>query len=164
MNIKTAFTAYLVGLSLLGLSASCVQAIPITLSFHITDFTPAGPPISGTIGYDAATETAPIDSLSSVNLTIAGYTYGLGELGFGSSGTESQIYGNAVDNNFLLTFDHDSGTGIEFSYSTATSEHSSTEFASFDHHHQATTIPEPAPLALLGLGLVMLSTVYRKKS
>jgi hypothetical protein len=63
------------------------SAIPITVSFTATGFNVGAPtdPVTGSIGYDAASTTAPPNSLTSINLTIAGHAYSLAEVGFADS-------------------------------------------------------------------------------
>lgn len=163
MNTKATIRSLLAGIFTLGLSASCL-AIPLTLSFNITDFYPGThDPISGTIGYDAATETSSIDSLTSVDLAIEGYTFGVGDLSFSNSGSESTITGTEPGaGGFSLIFDYTTGTGIDFTYSFASGDsYSAKSFSSFD---RSVTVPEPAPLAIMGLGLALIGAVYRKKS
>src|SRR3954469_19731235 len=61
------------------------HAIPVTVSFAVSGFrsddgeVPPTDPVVGSIVYDAASITSNINSLTSVNLTIAGHTYTIGE-------------------------------------------------------------------------------------
>jgi hypothetical protein len=75
-------------------------AIQIRVSFtavSFTEFEEALPapmdPVTGSIVYDAASTTSNINSLTSINLTIAGHTYQLSEVGFRSDGSNQSIYG-----------------------------------------------------------------------
>ena len=67
------------------------QAIPIEINFTAGNFkpSPASPPttpptdpVIGTIIYEAASITANIDSLTSINLIIGGHTYLINEIGY----------------------------------------------------------------------------------
>jgi hypothetical protein len=75
-------------------------AIPITVSFTAASFIEleeavAAPmdPVTGSIVYDAASTTSNINSLTSINLTIAGHTYLLSEVGFISPAGSNQLIG-----------------------------------------------------------------------
>jgi len=154
MNIKTAITQLFVGLSLMGLNMSIVQAIPLTMNFSLTD-------INGYINYDAASETSAIDNLTFVDLTVAGNTYGTGDVSLliPPSADVDQISGSVAGGGFVMTYDHvnDSGSVI-YSFLVDTQK-----IASFQNVRTAQAVPEPATLALLGLGLTLLGSISRKK-
>jgi hypothetical protein len=82
------------------LSLVCVMtpahAIPVTVSFTASGFTSEGgglpaptDPVVGSIVYEAASITSNINSLTSVNLTIAGHTYTVDELNFANNSPPS---------------------------------------------------------------------------
>ncbi len=69
--------------------ANFAYAAPITITFTANNFvlvagsgTAPTDPVTGTIVYDAADVHSPINSLISINLTINGHTYAVGDLAF----------------------------------------------------------------------------------
>jgi len=162
-------------LVLLG-SVPSAQAIPITLSFSVTGFAGAPPtdPVTGSIVYDAASTTANINSLTSINLIIDGHTYTLGEIGFQTGGV--QIIGgllNAVDivgggtTDFFVAWNQTSLDPIELYYTTATLRDLflGKNFTQFSVTADAATgaVPEPASLAFFGFGLLGLGAMLRRR-
>jgi len=158
---------------LLMLSINFVHAIPIELSFTVAGFPVSAPtdPVTGTIVYEAASLGATVDSLTSISLTLDGYTYGVGELGFTSSGSTDFIGGSlngvqtifSATNDFLIRFNRDAQTGFDFIYSSASINNiwSSAQFTSFSMT-ELSQVPEPTTVALLSLGLVGFGFTRRK--
>lgn len=157
------------------LPVGMVQAVPVNLSF--TAIFDAGAPessVSGSIVYEAASLGATIDSLTSISLTIDGYVYDLGEVGYTSpwggdldiiGGTTSGINGmTAGTNDFWLVFNRNTETGIQFSYTTESS--SSLHSFTFESFSMTSTsqVPEPGVLALLSLGLLIGFGYSRRKA
>ena len=148
MNIKTAITGFIVGLSLVGLNMSSAQAIPLTMSFNIGT-------ASGVIKYDA-TPTLEIDTLTFADITIGSSTYGTGDVG----GTGYTVFNTSGDD-FLLTFDPSNGTGI---LASGPIQDNGQQIIEIGKVGISTTVPEPATLALLGLGLTLLGGASRKRN
>ena len=103
------------------------HAIAITVSFQASPFQAGAPtdPVVGSIVYDAASTTSTINSLTSINLTTAGHTYTLGEVGFLSPfGADQFIYGliNGTTivngtNDFVFRWNETTLIPVEFTYS-----------------------------------------------
>ena len=169
----------LASLSLLLAFAGPASAIPITMQFAVSGFVGqalipiAAPtdPVTGTIVWEAASATADIDSLTSINLVINGHSYTLGGTGFVSSGgsstiggIESSVYGlTNSTNDFYIAFSQSTGTPTNFWYTSAGIDDIwfSRNFDKFSI--TAAQVPEPAALALFGLGLVGLAVSRRRK-
>lgn len=171
-------TRLLAPLSLLLAFAGPASAIPITMEFTVSGFvgqtsgTPAPTdPVSGTIVWEAASASADIDSLTSISLVINGHPYTLGETGFLSSegsstiaGTNNTVFGlvNGT-NDFSIAFSQSTGTPGIFMYTSA-SINDIWFSRSFDEFSiTAAQVPEPAVLALFGLGLVGLAVSRQRK-
>jgi len=143
------------------------SAIPITVSFTASGFQDGAPtdPVTGSIVYDAASTTAPPNSLTSIDLTIAGHTYSLDEVGF-SVGT---IIGSTLDgvgvvigdlNTFFIEWTASSITPLEFAYGCETGctrGFTTSTFTQFSVTAPA-AVPEPSSLTLL-LGGVLVFCV-----
>ena len=92
---------------------STAQAGVVTMAFSASGFGAGAPsdPISGSLTWRAASQDAPIEELLSINLTIAGHSYGLAELGFNGfviGGLVSTINGvdaSANAHDFLMEID-----------------------------------------------------------
>jgi len=148
-------------------------AIPITVSFTAVSFTefeesPPGPPtdpVTGSIVYDAASTTSNINALTSINLTIAGHTYLLSEVGFTSPfGINQSIFGllNGAfifngTNDFDIRWNGTTLSPFNFLYAASSTPgiFLSSTFTQFSVT-AAAAVPEPSSLALLAAGVAAL--------
>lgn len=108
----------------LGLStALAVQAAPVTLEFSASGFVNGGVqfpgfggPVTGRISWEQANVGDAITALTSIDLTIAGHTYALDEVGVANNGATqtaigglangaNTVVGSGEFNDFLLIFD-----------------------------------------------------------
>jgi len=168
-------SAFAFALMLLFLTSA--HAIPITVSFQVTGFGAGAPadPIAGSFLYEAASTTSNIISLTSVNLTIAGHTYTLGDVGFISPFGANQLIGGLANgvpsvtqftDDFALRWDESSLVPFDFFYATANSN----VFDAFGASHftqfsvTRATVPEPTSWALLLAGAVCLGVARRWRS
>jgi hypothetical protein len=162
---------------ILAAGAIPAQAIQIEVDFTATNFTPfvgsipaPTDPVTGTIIYEAASTTANIESLTSINLTIDNHTYALNEVGFISPfGINGQLIGGIVNglNGFSSgTDDFDltwlKGTSLaSFIYTSSSTPDgiwTSDTFTSFS----VTPVPEPSTILLLCCGMIGLWGARKK--
>jgi len=171
---------------LLALVAGSASALPITASFSVTGFPAGAPadPVSGTIVWEADSPTAPIQSLTSISLTIDGHAYSLAEVGFLSPffGTTDLIAGNVSNlltlwvgtDDFVLAFDRATATPNHFGYISADVPNFflGQQFTSFSITAGAArapaavgagSVPEPATLTLLGVALAAGACARRRR-
>jgi hypothetical protein len=155
-------------------------AIPITVSFTAVSFIEleealAAPmdPVTGSIVYDAASTTSNINSLTSINLTIAGHTYLLSEVGFISPfGSNQQLIGGLLNtvpridvftNDFSMRWNETTLIPFDFTYATTATSTSGGIFRSGTFTQFSVTaadaVPEPSSLALLAAGVAALCVV-----
>lgn len=157
--------------------AGAAHGMPITVTFTATDIVAlvgsgAAPddPVSGTVFYDALSINAPIDSMTSISLTISGHSYALAEIGFVNEVGGVTYVGGLVDgvtgsgnfeDDFLLGWDTASLVPLIFLYATVGSSGIwiASQFSQFDV--TASAASEPGALILLALGLLGLAGVRR---
>jgi hypothetical protein len=144
-------------------AAAPAQAITVELDFT-ANFSASAPQttVTGQFIYEAPTLTSDITSLTSVDLTISGHTYALGELGFSGSlfpgtdtvGTIDPGLG-IVDfgkDTFSLSFDLATGAGNSLAYGT--SSPGGIAVSSSFSHFSVEAVPEPATWSLLVIGFL----------
>ena len=152
-------------------------AIPITVSFTAASFIEleeavAAPmdPVTGSIVYDAASTTSNINSLTSINLTIAGHTYLLSEVGFISPAGSNQLIGGLSfgvggmfhhTDDFSIIWNETTLIPFDFSYTTTLPSGGFFRSATFTQFSvtAAEAVPEPGSLALLAAGVAALCVV-----
>jgi len=161
-------------LLLLMLPVATAQAIPIEVSFTATNFGVGAPGsiVSGSVVYDSVSLGTPIDSLTSISLTLNGYTFSIGEVGFVSPwGANSDLIGGSLNganaiapgtNDFWFIYDRLNQTGSQFAYSTANSTFWSTSSFSSFSINEVGQVPEPTVLTLLSLGIIGFSFTRSK--
>ena len=142
----------------------------ITLNFTATGFDATAPtdPVTGTIIYEAASVHGPIQSFESIDMTIAGHSYSVGEIGFtfnsywdligGVTAGVTQIYTQTDD--FWLRWYPSSLTPFDFFYTASAQAgiwdcavYNPVNFTSFSI--TVTPIPEPTSAILLLAGTAL---------
>lgn len=162
----------------LGLFTS-VQATPVTMEFSASGFQNAGTqypgfagPIQGSLSWTDTVPGGPVDVLTSINLTIAGHSYNLAEVGIASQSTTqtaigaagngfNAVVGSGVFDDFLIVFDRVTPTLQNFAYSIQGKTNAIWWTpTTMSARYVTQQVPEPATvvLALTALGLMVAST------
>lgn len=156
--------------------APAARADVVTMSFSAGDFSSGSPvsSVSGQIVWTAASLSAPIDALVSIDLTVAGHAYLLSEIGFGTvptgfligglpSGVNGISAGNDADD-FLLIFDPGTSSFVQFTFAVAggTSAIWSADSGDVSLRIEEGTVPEPGTFALVGATLLALAVPRRR--
>lgn len=150
----------LAGLAAMLCSSTIASAAPIQLSFTASDFfnDRSYPAVSGSIFYESVSTTGVIDSLSAIDLTIDGYTYSLGEIGFENGidgairvgGVRSGVTGVGTGpDDFFLQWEFGVPASNFFAFSdAATFLTTRTVALTFTDLSDAHPVPEPGTAAL----------------
>jgi len=113
-------------------------------------------PVTGTIVWQAASSRDPILSFDSINMTIDGHAYSIGEIGYfrrsdtnwdtigGTLNGVSQVINKTDD--FWVLWNRDSSTPIDFRYTS-----SQTSGGFVGSIFETFSIPEPTTISLLAL-------------
>ncbi len=164
-----------VGLAMMGM-AGTADAVPIELIFEFDMNDAASPPAdpwTGTIIYNAASTTAQVDSIISVDMTVQGHSYTVGELIFGTyfTGPDVQYIAGAIGgvfsglpamisgtNDFRIVWVRSTGIALLNQETTLTAPGFSCCFTPLSTtEFSLTEAPEPSTLALFATGLVLLA-------
>jgi hypothetical protein len=141
-------------------------AIPITVSFTVTGFLAGAPtdPVTASVVYDAASTTSNINSLTSIDLTIAGHSYSPAEVGFVEGFPDNTVIGGLVNgigavgantDDFVINWDTSTLHPVIFAYSCATCDvvYFGFTFTQFNVT-AASAVPEPSSLTTLLTGIL----------
>ena len=160
MVIKKALFTFMIGI----MPISTTYGALINMDFEVAGFGTGAPtdPVVGSFVWEANSVNSTINSLISVDLTIAGHIYTLGEIGFISlSGDNFNMIGGVLNNvnglngntnDFFIIWDRLTLIEDSFAYAAQTNSiYISNGFTNFNITTSA--VPEPTTLALLALGL-----------
>ena len=159
-------------------SATPARAMTVELDFTAVDF-PASAPntsLTGRFTYEAASLTSAIMSLTSVNLTISGHAYTLGEVG-ASSSRDAQLIGTTIEgvgnvengvNTFAFGYSLSTGapTGKSFDYAMVSTSDIYETFTYTQFSVQSVSsvaAPEPATWSLVLLGFLGAGAVGARR-
>jgi len=177
-----AFHSKLVAIAVLlgvGFWSCPANAVTYTLQFTASGFLPGGAPqdpVSGTLVFDKFATDFSIVSLTSIDLTIAGHTYGVGELGFINNAGPNVAVGGTINgvtggssgtDDFALLWNQTSGSYVLLVYTCLLQgcEHIANAGSTvFTEGLVSAAIPLPAALPLFATGLGALGLLgWRKK-
>ncbi|MCD4720976.1 MAG: PEP-CTERM sorting domain-containing protein [Desulfobacula sp.] len=176
---------FLLGFSVWSLTVT-VWATPIEMQFSFDmknsggmSIPPPTSPVTGTLLYEADSLTDPITSLISIDLMINGYTYGISEIGFinaiysnpavsmvgGVVDDINGIVGGGDDNDdFYLIWNRVTlGNPVQLAYAVSGDTNNQIWYSEADPEITAAAVPVPATMFLLGLGILGLAGINRRK-
>lgn len=167
---------FFLGFVVLAMSVGPARAVVVDYTFTASGFAAGAPedPVSGSIQWEAASLTSPIDSLVSIDLSIAGHAYTLGELAFQNDLATSRIGDTAnggISNltagtdDFVIIFNRLNTTlPLEFfDYTSVQSPSGVFPTTSGEATASLAPLPEPGTLSLFGLGLMGITAYGRRR-
>lgn len=164
--------------ALLFASASA-QAADYKLDFTAIDFTsipdgdpaPAGTSVIGSLVFSAASASDPVTAIKSIDLTIGGHVYTLGEVGFASAGSMGTAFGGLASGLFAVNGNtHDfwfqvsqSGAIQNFFYSNESNYEIWASGGIQSTLTEVTAVPEPQTYLMLLGGMGLLGAAVRRQ-
>ena len=156
------------------LLASTAHAGVVTMVFTASGFAADAPtdPVSGTLTWRSQSQASPIEELLSIDLAIAGHTYGLGEIGFdgfvigGLVSSIETVSSLSNANDFLFSINPVTEEIGFFAYGVqgVTDRIWSSGTVSADLRFEGGgAVPEPGTFALAALALVGIAASRRRK-
>lgn len=162
--------------------AAMVHAAPVTIEFSASGFANGGVqfpgfdgPVHGSITWDSASPTDPMNALTGIDLTIAGHVYTLAEVGIANEGSTktalgaspsgfSAVVGNGAAHDFLLVIDRVNPRIDAFAFSILGKTGAIWWFPSqTDARFASLAVPEPAGLLLAAGALGALALARRRQ-
>jgi hypothetical protein len=174
------YSCSIASLALFSAITTTASAATFSLTFEVTGFhsfngnLPPTDPVFGTIIWEAPGIHDPIQSIDSINMTLAGHSYSVGEIGYVREGGLNMIGGisEGVDmmldstDDFWISWDPNTLTPSDFAYTSA--ERSGLWYAngfppgSFPTF-SITQVPEPSSTALVGLAFLSRTALVLRK-
>jgi hypothetical protein len=158
------------------LAATPASALLFRVSFTAEDFGPGAPadPVSGFVEYNANSITSPIQSISSIGLTIDGHVYTLAEIGFISPASIDHLVGGTINeidgliggtNDFALVWNIQTQAPSLFVYTTENTDipFQTGLFSQFSVVDTSVVVPEAATLWTMISGAVLLGLLIRQR-